>query len=846
MQVDVSFDLVPMFFKILKRIIELGDQPSTDYVKQLLLSSILAACQGLVVQGGSSAKKQYDKILKVELVIQCIRGTQNPQTHHHALLLLAHLAILCPDRVLHEVVAIFTFIGTSVARYDDNYSFFIMSQIIEKILPKIVEKCNESKQIIAILRVFSDIVLDVPAHRRLPIYTKMIEALGVSEHLWTFISVSLQSHVMHRAKEKQNRKREHIQTVEVSPRIEIALSIARNFSSEDTLETCSKLIQHISNVSENEEEQNTWQLMTDDYKFSEKDTRFYRYVSLQFIKSLLSGPIEIKNIEVLQPICSNLIADILRSIPHLMKAAAGDQRTTYWRVILNHYYDILESAIGVLSPDLFLKTIHELIQNHKNYKVRMRVTEMLNDKLKNHLDYFDDCNVANIIALLTPLKKVLDTVGCETTLPKGCTVFDIWSMQQLALTSIKLLARSYALSHKENFIVVLNCLVEKLPSLSAMCDKVAGGFLLCIAEVCANLKVYSIKSLHLIIPTLVSSIKATKAKADGAIVISALTALHKISNSLPNFLNPYLADIISISANLYADSFPAYAKQDFDVAIQSKLKTIFNVLSKAIPSRSIIPAIKKSYEAAINEQNFEDVGPIIELSQLCLEQTSPQDLQSLQPILASMFVDAIKLRCANELNSKKDVQSLEMIENYIVTAFCSLVIRLSENEFRPIYLKIHDWAFNEDALNRKQRTLTYFKLTSTLAVTLKSLFVLFADDTISPAADILKLTNKSKVCDLYFNNTKENLQITEYIFKTIHSIAVYDNQKFLNENRFKLIMEPIVDHVENTALKDSFEMKNLLKETITSLALSTSDVMLWKQLNMHLLSKTRHDEADIK
>lgn len=31
-----------------------------------------------------------------EIIVECIRGTQNPQTHHHALLVLTKMAVLFP------------------------------------------------------------------------------------------------------------------------------------------------------------------------------------------------------------------------------------------------------------------------------------------------------------------------------------------------------------------------------------------------------------------------------------------------------------------------------------------------------------------------------------------------------------------------------------------------------------------------------------------------------------------------------------------------------------------------------------------------------------------------------
>ena len=59
-------------------------------------------------------------------IVQCIRVSNNPQTHHQALLLLSLAAQLFPSQVLHNIMEIFTFMGTSVLRQDDAYSFQVI------------------------------------------------------------------------------------------------------------------------------------------------------------------------------------------------------------------------------------------------------------------------------------------------------------------------------------------------------------------------------------------------------------------------------------------------------------------------------------------------------------------------------------------------------------------------------------------------------------------------------------------------------------------------------------------------------------------------------------------------
>ena len=73
------------------RCLDFEEQAAVEYTKQLVLSCILHCCQKL-----SSDGAPIEKAFNLEAVVQCIRASPNPQTHHHALLLLAQIAGFMP------------------------------------------------------------------------------------------------------------------------------------------------------------------------------------------------------------------------------------------------------------------------------------------------------------------------------------------------------------------------------------------------------------------------------------------------------------------------------------------------------------------------------------------------------------------------------------------------------------------------------------------------------------------------------------------------------------------------------------------------------------------------------
>ena len=71
--------------------------PSLEYLKQLVLTTALAICRYLSPDDRSPpAPRPAQDQFNVELVVKCIRTSQDAQTHQHGLMLLATAAGLYP------------------------------------------------------------------------------------------------------------------------------------------------------------------------------------------------------------------------------------------------------------------------------------------------------------------------------------------------------------------------------------------------------------------------------------------------------------------------------------------------------------------------------------------------------------------------------------------------------------------------------------------------------------------------------------------------------------------------------------------------------------------------------
>jgi U3 small nucleolar RNA-associated protein 10 len=199
--------LIQVMFEVLSILLQLSKLPSLEYAKQLVLSFLT----NILKKAQEKQEPIEDSVLRVDLLVQCVRTTDNPQTHHHALLLMSLLASTHPEKILVNVMPIFTFMGASLLRHDDNYSLQVVRQTLQSIVPPLVASKRETvgedtdaliMSMKPIIQVFVNALFHVPKHRRLKLFVGLLEAMGEQTFLFAVLlmllgryDVALSTHV---------------------------------------------------------------------------------------------------------------------------------------------------------------------------------------------------------------------------------------------------------------------------------------------------------------------------------------------------------------------------------------------------------------------------------------------------------------------------------------------------------------------------------------------------------------------------------------------------------------------------------------------------------------------------
>ncbi|XP_038109025.1 HEAT repeat-containing protein 1 homolog [Culex quinquefasciatus] len=863
--------LVPKLFEVLKYCLDFEEQSGVEYVKQMILS-LLLHCSVKVDETAVA-----DAVFKVELIVQCIRGTQNPQTHHHALLLLAHVAHLVPEQVLHNMMEIFTFMGSSIVRHDDVYSIQIISKIIETIVPTLAagkSDKNTKDRVIPILKIFSDVILDVPEHRRLPLYSKLLQTLGASEYLWMFLGVLLESDVVKGGKkaeeeseERSGSKKKHKIESEYSnfsKRLEIAINIAHEFAPSEIVETCTKLVQFIQDLPlKIDTVPERMQIdLADAEIFSVeghtyKQLRHYRYSTTMFVGTLIRSTQVINKIALLDAeetagmkVCyRDLIVGSLSYINTVakvldkMRSEGNERDLAYWEFSIAKCYEILEGTISLLEPDMLITVFAGLLK-HRTLVIRLKVLDIFNKKIQYSQEFFDESHHQKLLDLLPVLMSLIKGIFEEESVV-GSTAYKFKIAQEAYLT-LKLSSKILAQNNPSQFKEILSGLIDELREYKKNPNpNLLASLILCIGEVSVNVGAHAIPFLPKYIPMLTKfiahqvQIEETFDNLTHAIVTSIL----KIVDALARFLSPYLKSIIvsisKLKAKLIGNEDPRLSN------VTSRLVQIWEKLAASIPLRLLIPAIEQSYTDLVKEGAIDGIGPLMQLLSTSFNAIQTSEFNALQSELSDFFLSALQFRCDNASGAKFLPQSIDIAEEHVIKAFVVLILKLSESTFRPLYYKVFEWANRDSSTN--DRAITFFNLSSHAADALKHLFVLFASELIDNAAKLLDATNAAKTeSDLFFPDPHKNCTLIRYILRTLLSVLVNDNQNFINSMRFDTLLQPIADQLENTIVHEDSEIRRLVVDCLAQLAVAVADDTLWRQLNHQVLLKTRNNDPEIR
>ncbi|XP_069708454.1 HEAT repeat-containing protein 1 isoform X1 [Phaenicophaeus curvirostris] len=856
--------LVPVLFNLLSRCLEptASEEENMEYTKQLILSCLLNVCQKLSSDGSKIPADVLDKEkFNVELIVQCIRISKMPQTHHHALLLLGAVAGMFPDKVLHNIMPIFTFMGANVLRLDDTYTFQVINKTVQMVIPALIQAedsdLSESsgsveEVVIKIIRVFVDALPHVPEHRRLPILTQLITTVGGDRFLWVLLVLLFEQYVTKTVTAASSTDKDAVLEADT----EFWISICCEFNVRSQFQSMMKIIQYLAELPENKEDDpgpkqsrtcKTKLKSQDGQLFnveshSDKQLRHFKFLSVSFMSQLLSSQSFVKQIvecdetEELQELEQRLLEDVLRYINTVASSVEGnvDKPTAkFWRVLLSKSYDMLDKVNALLPTETFIPVIRGLMTNQLP-SVRRKAMDLLNNKVQQRTKW----QKSQILQLLELIPELIAIVHCKRKEEEEEQAIN----RQTALFSLKLLCKGFGTENPVPFIPVLKTAIDLISSEKEE-RNVMGSALLCIAEVTCTLKAQAIPQLPRLMPALLKTLKNKKELVSNEIyLLSAITALLKVAETLAHFLSPYLLDCLLQIVRLEKIAVEFGPTSQISLRVTS-LKTI---LATRLAPRILLPAVTKCYSEVANTRK-NCLGSLMNILKEHIVVMEKENLISHQSELTAFFMKALDFRTEH---AQDDLEEVGKTEACIIDCLLSMVMKLSEASFRPLFFKLFDWSRTESTL--KDRLLTFHRIADCIADKLKGLFTLFAGHLVKPFAETLNQVNISKTDEAFFdseNTTEKSCLLLQFTLDCLYKLFLFDTQKFLSKERAETLMMPLVDQLENMLGGDETFQERVTAHLIPCIAqfsVAMADDSLWKPLNYQILLKMRHSSAKVR
>ncbi|XP_071954262.1 HEAT repeat-containing protein 1-like [Antedon mediterranea] len=861
--------LMPWLFAVLQRCLNVAlkeELSSVEYLQQLVLTLLQNLCLHLSDDGESiSPDIISEDQINVELVVQCVRASDNPQTQNHALLFLGTLAKLFSERVLHNIMSIFTFMGAHLLRQDDNYSFQVIQRTIQTIIPTLV-KANDSKtsegaltsesdsNVAMVLRVFVDALPHVPEHRQMMLFTELITTLGHERYLWMLVVLLLTNQVENSslggdAKEEDDHKFSHV--------YKLPLSLCHQCSTSSQLVTLTTLVKYLLTLPQDKPTEPATPKRTkrtlkgqkaqgnaDNELFSvanhsAKQLRQFKFNTVGFIIIHLGSDeflgqvadMSQYDVEALNPLYQSLIDRTLHLITmsaRSMEADAGKPTVKFWKAMIHKAYGIMDKVNSLLSMDLFVRVVLGLL-NSPTPSVRRKALQLLNNKILQHMGSMDDSQVLLVLTLLDQLVLIAKSVPDASVEHEESFI-----NQQTALYSLKIICKLARAGHPEQFRPVIDVAIEIL--INNTNQQVVSSACLLLGEVVRSMKAHTIPSIPRFMPSLLKLLEFKQTPVSSDLhLISILMAVYRVMETLPHFLNPYLLQITRQVCKFSVNS------EDPKSQLNVRVKAIGHQLAVSLAPRVLLPVITQVYEILVTTSQT-GIGSLMGILKEHITTMDKDSLRAQMTTLQNLFTNALDFRATH---SKDDLTKSKEVEDEILNALQSLVMRLSEVSFRPMFLKLYNWATRES--EQKERLLTFYQMTDMFAEKMKSIFTLFAGHMIKNCAELLDSCNKNKSNEL-FDDAKCNL-LLQSVLSTLHKVFLYDKEGFVTKERFDVLMMPLLDQVENTTLGDE-EYKTMITTQLTpcvaQMMASAQDTGCWQPLNYQLLLKTRNSDPKVR
>ncbi|OQR92822.1 hypothetical protein THRCLA_08609, partial [Thraustotheca clavata] len=667
----------------------------SEYSLQMIFGALHLA--STLLKGSSTSVEAHQAQELVQLTLQSVQKTISQQTRNAALLFVSSLVDLYPAAVLQSLVPILTFASQLQL---DEYSFHVLQQIVEHAVPYVhTDASSITTQ--EFLNTFVQAFDSLPIARRISLFQILLSSLSQHDEHANAIGVALLLQYAPGSTSRQEFCHTILEVSKPEQQIRTLMSM---------LQIASHIHLALTHIDEEEaelEEDAVALKLPADANTAEVLERIVSFVPKHLERKTLHHQIiDDEDAEKsLEHSYLLLAQSILLFLRHVTKAKEQDKISAVWERLSTTTLQAMDNLQQLLTAPGFVAVIGELLQ-HEDGVIRRRALQLLNGRIEEQeatLTYEEELL---FIDMLDDLSNVLEDPTA------------LLSDKQMALLSVDVLCRFFAKKHSQPFLDVL-------PTVMACCKltldisgngHVVGSAFVCLSNLCHSLGPAVFPFVPQFFPTLLSCIEAsTKATGETGTQLTfqqcLMAALRTMTQKFPQFLVSYLPRMLRL---LFLPKLLTIQHTQ----IKASTDATIQALATGIKLRNLLPALLELYPVCCQHG---DVS-LVSLFNMVTTVVQGMDRAAVKAHMASLmrlYLLAMDLR---RLHPTVD----EHVEDQLIAAILALVMKLSEKQLKPLFLKLVSWV--DVTLPNTQgpslaRQVVFYRVVVQLSNRLKSIFV---------------------------------------------------------------------------------------------------------------------------
>ncbi|CAI5735970.1 unnamed protein product [Hyaloperonospora brassicae] len=890
----------------------------SEYILQVLFSCLRRVCEVVspsvsqaderLTNGTKSLATSVKPGLLVKHTLLCLSRTSSPQTRNEGLLFISSLVGLYPASVLTSLDNILSFVSTGSIRLEDDYSYHVLETIIKAVVPHIViAKKQEAGALITSQRfisLFVDAFSQIPKSKRLALFEVVVGSLG-SELLPFCVMALLQYAAIVKDMDSQRE------------RIHFAHSLCYSFECSEQvsclamiLRLTRDLLPHVvedadTDTDEIDEDEDSDGVEYERFVLDERLVkskalaRQMNSILVKFVAAhLRSRELHHKilsyerkrdqskddddDVDVLQHNYLMLAQlDLLYFGRVAREQSSHNDESGFWAALATDAMDILGTLQQLLSTPGFVAVISELL-HHDSSLVRKKAMQLFNQRLQEERDSLSLGEALLFIDMLDELNGMLQNPeGTENSVNI-----------QTALLSVDILARNFAATHTKRFQTILPTITKyvdlDIVNSSSMTMHLFGSAFVCLSSIARAVGPIVFPLLPTFFPRLLKGIEYCSSlsmhggvSGSKAVLQCLLAALEVFTDKIPQFLGPYLPAVVRcLLTPALLSSAPANA------SVLMSVDCCFLNLCNHVELRQLLPALFGAYEHVLTLKSDTSVGRLFSAVGTVIHALESSAIRKYLPLFARFFVTALDAR---RVHASK-LQDVNAVEEEVLDCLVQFVLKLSEKQLKPLFLKLAEWAQTRvgsaDKSGDISRRISFFKLVVKLSERLRGIFVpyyahvltlltsslcesrkvllhkllqssddhdsgdeddFFASEAAAPPAKKAKRSALSSEATVKAERERYTALLSTVV-RALDGCFVHDNDGFIEKERFDIVLAPLVDVLDVVQYDPS--MRAFVLETVApclaNLAWAAKSDLLWKPLHYAVLMKSRGESAAVR